>query len=44
MKSQLDLKKFYWIYDNLASTWLDLIFFIYLNFLFDKINLNLIIC
>ena len=44
MKSQLDLEKSYWVQDNLASTWLDPIFSLCLNFLFDKINLKLITC
>ena len=40
MKSQLGLEKLYWVQDNLASTWLNPIFSLYLNYLFDKINLN----
>ena len=44
MKYQLDLEKLDWVQDNLTSTWLDLISFLYLDFLFDKKNLNLITC
>ena len=44
MKYQFGLEKFDWVQSNLASTWLDLIFSLYLDFLFNKIlftnNLN----
>ena len=40
MKSQLDLEKSYWVQDNLASTRLNPIFSLHLNYLFDKINLS----
>ena len=40
MKSQLDLEKPYWVQDNLASTWLNPILSVNLNYLFDKINLS----
>ena len=37
IKYQLGLKKSDWVQGNLASTWLDPIFSLYLDFLFDKI-------
>ena len=37
MKYQLNLEKPDWVQGNLASTLLDLIFYLYLDFLFDKI-------
>ena len=40
MKCQLGLEKSNWVQGNLANTWLDPIFSLYLDFLFDKIIQN----